>query len=157
MKKILFLASLLLAATAMASPVTQSEAQRAAAAFMLQHRPGVTMKATPASAPRMNAGGPSSASSPSYYVFNTDGGHGYVIVSGDNRTTQILGYSDNGSFDPAHVPANMQVWLDNYSRQIAALDEMGINEVDFTLRAPKPTRNSISPMLTSNWDQATPY
>jgi hypothetical protein len=157
MKKILFLASLLLAATAMASPVTQSEAQRAAAAFMLQHRPGVTMKATPASAPRMNAGGPSSASSPSYYVFNTDGGHGYVIVSGDNRTTQILGYSDNGSFDPAHVPANMQVWLDNYSRQIAALDEMGISEVDFALRAPKPTRNSISPMLTSNWDQATPY
>ena len=51
----------------------------------------------------------------------------------------------------------MQVWLDNYSRQIAALDEMGINEVDFTVRAPKPTRNSISPMLTSNWDQATPY
>ena len=153
MKKLLFLASLLFAMTALASPVTQSEAQKAAAAFMLQHRPGVTMKATPASAPRLNAGGTTG----SYYVFNTDGNRGYVIVSGDNRTTQVLGYSDSGSFDPANVPANMQVWLDNYTQQIAALDKMGVSDIDWTIRAPQPTRNSISPMITSNWDQATPY
>ena len=153
MKKLLLLALLLLATTAMASPVTQSEAQRAAATFMLQHRTGVTVKSTPASAPMMRAG----ASQPSYYIFNTDGNQGYVIVSGDNRTTQILGYSDNGSFDPAHVPANMQVWLDNYTQQIAALDKMDVTATDWTLRSALPTRNSISPMLTSNWDQATPY
>ena len=153
MKKLLFFASLLLALTAMASPVTQSDAQRAAAAFMSQHRSGVTIQSVPTSAPRLNAGGTTA----SYYVFNTNGNQGYVIVSGDNRTTQILGFSDSGSFDPAHVPANMQVWLDNYTQQIAALDEMGITATDWTLRAAQPTRNSISPMLTSNWDQATPY
>ena len=154
MKKILLVASLLLATSAMASPVTQSEAQRAAATFMLQHRSGVSIQSTPASAPMMRAG---ATSQPSYYVFNTNGNQGYVIVSGDNRTTQILGYSDSGSFDPAHVPANMQVWLDNYTQQIAALDKMGITAADWTLRTAQPTRNSISPMLTSNWDQATPY
>jgi len=158
MRKIFFLASLLLALTTTASPVSQSEAQMAAADFMVQHRPGVTMKSTPvARAPRMMAGGRLNASQASYYVFNTEGNQGYVIVSGDDRTTPILGYIDNGSFDPDHVPANMQAWLENYSRQIAALDEMGITSADATLRTAKPTRNSISPLITSHWDQARPY
>ena len=29
-----------------------------------------------------------------FYVFNADGNQGFVIVSGDDRTTEILGYSN---------------------------------------------------------------
>ena len=123
---------------------------------MQQHRAGVTLKATPVSrAPRMLSNGQPSANQANYYIFNTTGNKGYVIVSGDDRTTQILGYTDDGSFDPNNVPANLKAWLENYNQQIAALDKMGITGGDFT--TPRPTRNSISPMITSHWDQAGPY
>lgn len=32
------------------------------------------------------------------YVFNREGNAGYVVVSGDDRTTPVLGYCDRGSF-----------------------------------------------------------
>ena len=99
----------------------------------------------------------SSHQAPSYYIFNTMGNKGYVIVSGDDRTTPILGYIDKGAFDPNHVPTNMQAWLDSYSDQIASLDEMGITETYNEAFTMKPTRNSISPLVTSHWDQAGPY
>ena len=96
-----------------------------------------------------------SQSQPDYYVFNTDANRGFVIVSADSRTTSILGYADNGSFDPANVPVNMQKWLEGYSEQIDMLDALGIEGEEFS--APRPTRNSISPMITTHWDQADPY
>ena len=114
------------------------------------------MKAAPASsAPKMLAGGQTSTTQSSYYIFNTTGDQGYVIVSGDDRTTPILGYIDRGSYDPNNVPANMKAWLDNYAQQISSLDMLGITGDEFA--APRPTRNSISPMITSHWDQGAPY
>ena len=153
MRKILFLASLLLSMSAIAGPISQTEALKAANEFMLKNRSSVSLKATPASTRRLMAG--PSTSQPSFYIFNTVGEKGYVIVSGDDRTTQILGYVDHGSFDANNVPANMKVWLENYEKQIAALDEMGIKSGP--VNAPRPTRNSISPLITSHWDQANPY
>ena len=153
MRKILFLASLLLSVAAIAGPVSQNDALSAANAFMQKHRSGVSLKSTPADTHCLKTGQANRPSS--YYIFNTVGNNGYVIVSGDDRTTQILGYVDHGSFDASKVPSNMKVWLENYEQQIAALDEMGIKSAP--ANAPRPTRNSISPLITSHWDQANPY
>ncbi len=103
----------------------------------------------------MTANDNQSSSKSNYYIFNTTGNQGYVIVSGDDRTTPILGYTDSGSFDPNKMPSNMKAWLENYEHEIEALDMLGITGSDLT--APRPTRNSISPMITSHWDQAAPY
>ena len=51
------------------------------------------------------------------YVFNRDGG-GYVIVSGDDRTADILAFSDKGHIDANHLPVNMKSWLQGYVDQI---------------------------------------
>jgi len=156
MKKFLILTSLLLATlAAMAAPVTPSQAQQTAAQFMQQRRPGVTVQSSPVSrTPRM-MNGHASVAQPNYYIFNTQGNKGYVIVSGDDRTTSILGYTDSGSFDPSQMPTNMKAWLENYDKQIDALDQIGIIDNGFTV--PRPTRNSISPLITSHWDQGDPY
>ena len=123
---------------------------------MKQIRTGVTLKATPAScALKKTANGQTSATQANYYIFNTTGNQGYVIASGDDRTIPILGYIDHGSFDPNNVPINMQEWLDSYADQISSLDYLGINGDEFT--APRPTRNSISPLITSHWNQDSPY
>ena len=42
-----------------------------------------------------------------YYVFNEGQDQGYVIVSGDDRTVPILGYSYHGTFDVDKIPCNM--------------------------------------------------
>ena len=152
MKKILLLASLLIASTAMAAPVTPTQAQQAASNFMRSHRPGAVLKTSPTGTPKMKGNNQATP----FYVFNTTGDQGYVIVSGDDRTTQILGYTDSGSFDPNNVPSNMKAWLEYYSEQINSLDALGITE-NADLTVPRPTRNSISPMITSHWDQAGPY
>ena len=156
MRKLFYLASLLLAMpAAIAAPVTPSQAQQAASQFMQQYRPGVTVQSTPVShTPRM-MNGHQSTTQPNYYIFNTTGNKGFIIVSGDDRTTSILGFTDSGSFDPAMIPANMKVWLESYDEQIQALDALGITDNSFSV--PRPTRNSISPLITSHWNQDAPY
>ena len=155
MRQLFFVALFLLTVViGLALPVNQQQAQQRASEFLRQQRPGVTLNSIPASAPRMRA---SSQNNASYYIFNTQGNKGYVIVSGDDRTTSILGYTDQGSFDPNNVPANMKAWLEGYAEQIDALDGMGITASNGSLGMPAPTRNSISPLITSHWDQATPY
>jgi len=154
--------ALLLCAMAQAGVVTQDQAQTAAQAFLIEHRPGVALQTSQVQrAPRVSNGQASNEQA-YYYIFNTTGKQGYVIVSGDDRTTQVLGYTDNGSWDGNNIPANMQAWLDNYAQQIDALDELGITSEQIAQatamrRAHKATRNSISPLITSHWDQATPY
>ena len=121
MKKLLFLASLMLSVTAIAGPVSQTKALNAANAFMTKHRTGVKLNVTPANSQRLNSSNQSS--NQPYYVFNTVGDKGYVIVSGDDRTEEILGYVDHGSFDYDKLPANMKSWLKSYEQQIASLNE----------------------------------
>ena len=153
MKQIFFLAALLLAATAIAAPISQNQAQQAAASFLSQHHPGKVTKLTPVTSTKFRASGDNA----SFYIFNASREQGFVIVSGDDRTTPILGYVDNGNFDPNNIPANMKAWLEGYQEQISMLDQLGITEAyneSFTMR---PTRNSISPMITSHWDQGAPY
>ena len=149
-------AAILFALMAIAAPVSPDKAQQIASEFMLQHRAGVTLNASPVTrAPKMMANGTASATQTSYYIFNASGNNGYVIVSGDDRTIPVLGYTDSGKFDPNHVPTNMKAWLENYAQQISVLDQLGISGQD--LNTPRPTRNSISPLITSHWDQGAPY
>ena len=52
-----------------------------------------------------------------FYVFNA-GTSGFVIVAGDDNVIPILGYSDDGSFDPNNIPPNAKKWLEEYKSQI---------------------------------------
>ena len=143
----------MLAATAIAAPITQNQAQQAAISFLSKHHPGKVTQLKPVNNHKFK----SSGANASFYIFNATGNQGFVIVSGDDRTTPVLGYVDNGNFDPNNIPANMKAWLEGYEEQISMLDEMGITATyneSFTVR---PTRNSISPMITSHWDQGAPY
>lgn len=50
-----------------------------------------------------------------FYVFNYDGGH--VIVAGDDRAEEILGYG-SGYFDMNNLPDNVAWWMNHYKEQI---------------------------------------
>ena len=86
------------------------------------------------------------------YVFNIGEGNGFVILSGDDRTPSILGYSDKGSFDYATLPDNARAWIDGYTEQIACMKEGYTSDQSDDTVCP-----AIDPLLTSRWNQLSPY
>ncbi len=99
-----------------------------------------------------------------YFVFNFPGGKGFAIVSGDDRVRPVLGYSDEGSFDPDNLPENLRGWLAGYqdqitwaiSKDIEATPEIAAewsrHMSGTTLRA---TEGIVLP--TAKWSQYEPY
>lgn len=62
---------------------------------------------------------------PAFYVFNRGDKEGFVLVSADDKTRSILGYSTKGTFDDTNIPANVQFWLNRYAQQITAVAQSG--------------------------------
>ena len=156
MRKIFVLLSLFVAILATAAPVSRSAALKQARQFMQQH--GVALRNASSSfrAPRMSKG--AAATAASYYVFNNEGG-GFVIISGDDRTATVLGYSTQGSLDESRLPSNVVAWLKGYADQIAWLDD---NKVSVVQKAPaagavQMARHPIAPMVNTRWNQGDPY
>lgn len=91
-----------------------------------------------------------------FYVFNAKGNQGFVIVSGDDRTTEILGYSSTGSLDMNRLPENLKGWLDGYARQIEAL---GTSTQPVQRAKVRGTDSwaAIAPMIQTKWNQYEPY
>jgi len=90
---------------------------------------------------------------PSLYVFNVGQDDGFVVVSGDDRLPPVLGYAGSGNFDEAVMPENMRAWLDEYSRQAEWLHSHP--EATPARKAVKGA--DISPLLTTRWNQGSPY
>lgn len=146
--RLTFLLSLLLTAVvAMAAQVSREEAQSTAEQFMAARyasaRGGVFHSRV-----RMVV------AERAYYVFNVGESEGFVIVSRDDRAPAILGYSDEGFYNPLGSPDNMEAFLQGYA------DEIGQLPATANARAAAPkrvVRNSISPLLTTLWKQGSPY
>jgi hypothetical protein len=97
----------------------------------------------------------SNAIQAAYYIFNYD--HGFIIVSGDDRSKAILAYGDQ-PVDMAMMPANMRYWLSCYKRQLEYLQthpdlHVTLPATGSTLRAGQ----SVDPLITANWSQNSPY
>ncbi len=85
-----------------------------------------------------------------YYVFNAEDG-GFVIVAGDDRMPEILGYSEHGKIEMEAAPCGLK-WL------LGCYEQMAKSE------SPLPARNktravkpAIAPFVTTTWGQSTPY
>ena len=94
---------------------------------------------------------------PAFYVFNRGENDGFVVVSAESRTHEVLGYANNGHFDVNNLPDNMRAWLDGYTEAItyaASLPER--TNTKRAKRAPK-TYSPISPLCSTQWGQGNPY
>lgn len=94
---------------------------------------------------------------PAFYIFNTANEGGYVIVSADDRTEDILGYSVQGALDYANLNPNMAFWLRRLQEAISAT-----NDTNAPAKAPMAT-TAIDPLLVNKngkeitWYQEAPY
>ena len=110
-----------------------------------------------------------------FYVFNVDSTKGFVIVSADDNTKPILGYSDESNFDSTQIPIQLSEWLEGYTKQISAIIQNKLianNDIKNKWQELKipATKNKyqlfgnttfgspvISPLIQTKWDQDPIY
>lgn len=88
-----------------------------------------------------------------YYAFNLE--QGYVIVSGNDEMTELVGYAENGFFDAENVPPQMQLWLDGYAEYVAAV-QSGKAKARKILLSDSPSV-VVEPLVTTKWNQDAPF
>ena len=103
-----------------------------------------------------------------FYVFNASTS-GFIIVAGDDNVTPILGYSDQGVFDPNNIPQNVAKWFEGYKSEIRSIIEQNIqptNEIKDEWQSLKNgnTNNSsakamasVNPLMQTQWNQSPYY
>ena len=149
-----------IALMAMAEPVGKQAALYTAKAYMLAKGKSINTTQKPFKA-RQAAGQTSGEEENAYYyVFNAGDNGGYVIVSGDDRTEAILGYVEQGTFDPDNIPDNMRSWLQLYADQIKYIVDNDIQPDSPLLKTRnkvRGTKHSVPELLTTRWNQGHPY
>lgn len=149
---ILFFLSVMMTIVVTAGDVTPEQALQQAQDFLQQTPMG--MKRSQADIQLKMAGRVSGL-----YVFNAEGNQGFVIVSNDDRTAPILGYSETGNLDPDNMPCNMRAWLQGYADEIAWLDEHNIQLTGVAAlhRTASAVKTPIAPLVQTHWNQGSPY
>jgi len=100
---------------------------------------------------------------PAFYVFNQASKSGYVVVSADDRTEDVLMYSDEGTLDVEKANPNLQFWLRRLQEEISAVnDENGFTAAEKQARKAVNV-TAIAPLLKNadgteiTWYQESPY
>lgn len=91
-----------------------------------------------------------------FYIFNAEGKKGFVIVSGDDRTEPILGYSDRGNLNVDSVPDNVKGLLNYYEKALTAI----ANDKSYTRPAKTRSgeeRTKVETLMATEWGQDFPY
>ena len=90
------------------------------------------------------------------YVFNRGDSNGYVIVAGDDAVSnQVLGYSDEGSFDFDNIPPAMRGWMNGYACEIAQYRAMAAADAIVPYRT--TFDKDVAPLTQARWGQEAPY
>lgn len=112
---------------------------------------------------------------PNLYIFNADG-HGFIIVAGDKRVQPILGFSDEGIFDPNDMAPAAEMIIGNYDYVVDSMVRYNVRSLDESVRQAwfdlengyyrevKSNREEepqyplvVSPLTTTKWGQGSPY
>jgi len=157
---------------AWAKAVTPEQAQQAAMRFMadrqntVQAASNTSSQGMPGKAPVMREwktaavfNATDRTGQPYLYAVQAAQQEGFVLVSGDDRFADVLGYSDSGSLDEKLMPENMRAWLQGYIREMRYLDSIGY-EPSVISRQPSAAgsqMSAIAPLIETTWNQGTPY
>ena len=90
-----------------------------------------------------------------YYAFNITGG-GFIIIAGEDRAAQVLGYSEKGHLDFNNLPYGLQGLLKGYCKEIEFLQTY---RGDDLVPAPQSFNATagVEPLIKTTWGQEDPY
>ncbi len=157
MKKLFFLATLLMAVMqASAADVNLTAAQATALRYLQTTAKGKVFAGQPVQNLKLlhTEVNSTQVNKAVYYIFNSD--QGFVIVSGDDRAHQILAHGDR-PLDLKRMPDNMKYWLSTYKKQLEYLQANPGLVVELPSFKNNLRAGKVEPMLTAEWDQDAPY
>ena len=128
-----------------AAPVDEQSARKIASDFLQSKMPHVTRAASGELTRAVT--GVADGDNAGIYVFNAD--NSFVIVSADDRTPSVLGYSDNGVFDMNTAPEALKVMLSKYQQAVSSNQAI--------TRGTVPTHDAIATLVKTKWNQSGPY
>jgi hypothetical protein len=108
------------------------------------------------------------ANTPAFYAFQMN--PGFVIVSADDSFVPVIGYSFEGQFDFYNAPASYKGFLDNYAGAIKYIRDNQLEPApeikalwselrtdNITGVAISRDSRDVAPLISSTWDQGSPY
>ncbi|MFA5033841.1 MAG: C10 family peptidase [bacterium] len=103
-----------------------------------------------------------------FYIFNFKP-NGFVIVSAEDATVPILGYSFEGQYTATNHPIQFDEWMDNYKKQIIYVKDnltkaprQNVDQWNNLTIEPQyfvkgSKEKAVSPLLTTTWAQENIY
>lgn len=128
-----------------AAQISQSEALGVASRYMAGSRQKHLVRAMQTS---------HSGDAAPYYIFNAADGNGFVIVSGDDELTEVVGYSKTGHIDTSDMPDALQSFLDSYAAYVGQVQSGEAQAYKVSVADAAPV---VAPLLPSTWNQTDPY
>lgn len=103
-----------------------------------------------------------------YYVFSRGAGKGYIIVSGDDTTTPIIGYTEQGDYDEGNLVEPMQNMLNSWRERISIIQTrhtigprrtaaQRIAAARVGVAAFKSNWVDVPALVKTHWHQDAPY
>ena len=152
----ILLSSLLLVTTAFANPIDPEKASEIALGFWNGTvNTSNECVLTPITRTEMSKAGSrfsTPKANPGFYIFTPEDGKGFVIISGDDELTPIVGYSATAT--AGEMPPALRDLLNVYDMYVDDVRNGIAEPVQYVTTA---SNSNIAPMLATTWDQSTPY
>ncbi|WP_424048606.1 C10 family peptidase [Prevotella jejuni] len=89
---------------------------------------------------------------PAYYIFTNPNDKKFVIISGESKLNELVGYGDKMTENPNDQPPYFKLFLKEYERVVKEVRSKAA-----TTTAQRPIKRKVEPLLTCKWSQYDPF
>ena len=89
---------------------------------------------------------------PAYYIFTSPNDKKFVIISGESKLNELVGYGDKITENPNDQPPYFKLFLKEYERVVKEVRSKAA-----TTTPQRPIKRKVEPLLTCKWSQYDPF
>ena len=89
---------------------------------------------------------------PAYYIFTNPNDKKFVIISGESKLNEVVGYGDKMIENSNDQPPYFKLFLKEYERVVKEVRSKAT-----TITPQRPIKRKVEPLLTCKWSQYFPY
>ncbi len=89
---------------------------------------------------------------PAYYIFTNPNDKKFVIISGESKLNELVGYGDKMIENPNDQPPYFKLFLKEYERVVKEVRAKAT-----TISPQHPIKRKVEPLLTCKWSQYDPF
>ena len=89
---------------------------------------------------------------PAYYIFTNPNDKKFVIISGESKLNELVGYGDKMTENPNDQPPYFKLFLKEYERVVKEVRSKAA-----ATTPQRPIKRKVEPLLTCKWSQYDPF